>query len=336
MMVAYRIVLQLKSSRSTELETEVEQQHRGFHDGSPPSQVRMIQRAESVTSETGSVFSDQTLASSETNYSVVGRYTSTQIATATDTLLRTLCAHSSLVTLYCIAIILPGIGAERLQRNVRRMLKSFARNLREEASGELERLAAQLVTVKAGFVAQRIVERFEVHTERQSQKREDSSDEEEGDPIDEDTIQDLAAFEEFLLESNAFVAFQQQMFLFVHQELPVSFIATVEEDRVTNETLLTSPGRSEIIAVEPESNETGFKSRTLARIESVFQRVLIAAGCMEPSLEPGKVRLRWSCVSTVHQINVANGSVVYRNVVSDSGAMSLSFATMGSMKLLDV
>lgn len=250
-----------------------------------------------MISDSDCIFPDQTLASSVTNYSAVGKYTSKQIATATEALLKTLCAHSFLVPLYRVALSLPNVGAERLQWDVRRLLKILSWNLRDEARDELELLTSRSVSVKAGFIAQGVVEKFEVDSVRQrvvSLKEEDSSDEEEGgEPIDEDLIHDLASFEAFLVESHAFITFQQQLLLFVHPETTDPSSMAIEKTGATDEDALTRTIDG------PQDDETKAKLRSLASSNGVFHHVFVAAGFLEPHLEPGRVRLPWGCVSIV-------------------------------------
>lgn len=49
------------------------------------------------------------------------------------------------------------IGSERLTRNFRRLLKAFSVELKEEARDSVELESANLVLLKAGLVATRIV-----------------------------------------------------------------------------------------------------------------------------------------------------------------------------------
>jgi hypothetical protein len=240
----------------------------------------------SVISQTDSIWSIASLDSTATGFSVASGYSAAQIETATKELLRIFLEHHDLASLYKTAIERARIGPERLQRNVRRLLRAFAQDLQADADSELEKLAARLVSFKAAYVARSVIEKYEVKSlatvapncqpQHVSQKDGESSDEEEeeedtGDYVDEELIEDLSAFRQFLERGAAFANFQRQLEAFVRPK-------SVE---------VKGCGR------EKEHSFRTLLSQSQIALESLF----IAAGFLEPPLDLGMVRIRWRCVS---------------------------------------
>jgi hypothetical protein len=244
----------------------------------------------SVISQTDSIWSVASLDSTATGFSAASGYSPAQIETATKELLRIFLEHDNLASLYKIAMERAHIGPERLLRNVRRLLRAFARDLQADADSELEKLAARLVSFKSAYVARSVIEKYEVKSLRTfaanlqplhvSQKDDESSDEEEEveeeegyteDHVDEDLIEDLSAFRQFLAEGVAFAHFQRQLEAFVRPK-PVEVKGGGGEKEHSSRMLL---------------------SKSQIALESLF----IAAGFLEPPIDPGMVRIRWRCVS---------------------------------------
>lgn len=275
----------------------------------------------SIISQVESVFSEASLVSTATGFSAGSGYTPVQIATATRELLQVFQEDKSLVELYQIAIEHPDIGPERLQRNVRRLLKSFARNLQHEANKELEKLAWRLVWKKAAYVAQSIIEKFEV--ERRQARRscvgdEDSSDdedeeEEEGiheDPVDEDLIEDLSAFRRFLIEGDAFASFRHQLKQFVSPTLPDLHDDTGAEDLSSDQESLSSKDNKSFKRIGETCPGEQYSPSLWCKIRAMSANLLIAAGYLESPLEVGWTRLRWQCVSLHSHPPKPGGSLV--------------------------
>jgi hypothetical protein len=65
---------------------------------------------------------------------------------------------ANLTKLYRVAIRDSTTGPERLQRNIWRLFKLFARDLRREASEELEIMTSSFVSMKERYIAQCIIE----------------------------------------------------------------------------------------------------------------------------------------------------------------------------------
>jgi hypothetical protein len=217
-----------------------------------------------------------------------------------------------LIGLYRWALEDTSMGPDRLQRNVARLLQFFAKDLRREAGENLERVASRFVRSKAQYVAQCIVEEFhdtprdprrrhvwvnqresdkdggmqdndqyEV-VEAQLEVNEDQlevDDVDEVEPVDEDYFEDLAMLRTFLVRSSAFQIFRARLTKFVlskdlHQ---LDFDSAVK-------------GR-------PINAPLSRFWRFLISIGRILKVVLVAAGCLEPPLQPGFIRLRWECVS---------------------------------------
>jgi hypothetical protein len=177
----------------------------------------------SSSSYARSVFSTASLASSATDLSRdSGGYSAVQIARATKELIRILQDDEGLVPLYKRAIRDPMIGPSRLERNLRRFFKNYAEQLGELAGDRLEYLASRLVRLKAKFVAQSIMEKYDIKRSKHrkgttsTQEQEQSSDEEaETEAVDETEFDDLVSFCDFLVGSEAFEMLHTQMRSFV-------------------------------------------------------------------------------------------------------------------------
>ncbi|KAJ4364367.1 hypothetical protein N0V95_000776 [Ascochyta clinopodiicola] len=194
-----------------------------------------------------SVFSQESTQSSATGVSAVSGYSDAEIMTATKQLVSIFLEDTTSNQLYQRAFDHPRIGSDRLQRNLHRLLKTYSQNLHHEAQGELERLASQLVAVKARYVAQCVMEEFQVKPtvkrQRQNEAKADDSDQEEAEeedkipPIDEDRFEDIAVLRQFLVGSAAFGTFQEQLKSFVQPKsshLPPMFLD--EENHKTEST----------------------------------------------------------------------------------------------------
>jgi ankyrin repeat protein len=185
-------------------------------------QVDSFDGSSNSSSYARSVFSTASLASSATDLSRNSGYSAVQIARATKELIRILQDDENLVPLYKRAINDVLIGPARLERNLRRIFKNYAEHLSELAGDRLEYLASRLVRLKAKFVAQSIMEKYDaerpVHRNRSSwiQDEEQSSDEEaEAQAVDENEFHDLDSFRYFLVSSEAFGMLHTQMRSFV-------------------------------------------------------------------------------------------------------------------------
>lgn len=283
----------------------------------------------SYAASVASVFSVTSLASSASDISKGSGYSAVQIATATKVLLSIFHEDEVLLSLYKHAIAAQNIGPERLERNLRRLFRTYAGLLEGEATERLEHLASRLVRAKSASLAKSIIEKLQViraSTELSpSEHNNESSGEEDDDassrPVNEDAFEDLVTFRQFLVESEAFKTFHNQLQAFVIPNL-------AKEDRnetMTKEALgCNDEGivKHEVLRPQVQSKtwHEWFKdvSQTLSMSYSeLFEILLIATGLhlsldtllltrdhvlvnmglLEPGLDQNKTRLRWRCVS---------------------------------------
>lgn len=223
----------------------------------------------------------RSIESSATLLSTLSGYTSVEMESATIELRRVLQEDIGLAKLYQLAIEDTNIGPERLQRNLGRLLKQMAQDLKVEASKELERLTSRFVAVKARNIAHCIVQDLRVTRQaRQTHEGpEESESEHEDNAIDENRFEDLTIFRTFLVESDAFQIFQSRLETFVHpKRLP-----EVEAK------------------IEIESTGTNYwSSKTflpLGWLNSICVSIISATGFVDPQIPSHAVRLKWHCVS---------------------------------------
>ncbi len=108
-----------------------------------------------VSTYAASVFSIQSLVSNATDLSQASGYSQMQIAAATKVLIDIFLNDEMLVPWYKCAIASTAIGPDKLQRNLYRLFKHYARDLGEEYVERLEYLASRLVAVRAHHLATR-------------------------------------------------------------------------------------------------------------------------------------------------------------------------------------
>jgi hypothetical protein len=274
---------------------------------------------ESVISHVDSILSVASLASTASEFSATSGYSAEKIETATKELLRIFLEDDGLNHLYQIAILRIDIGPERLRRNIHRLLKLYSRDLQREAAQDLEKHAARLVQFKSAHVAQAIVYKFKTKphvtavsysqpSASEDQSRMDDSDEGDDDDdedevtpdeaVNEDLIKDLAAFRQFLTKRPALTTFQKRLEAFIFSKAGPLISAPADFEAPLGQEITTSVVGDSISLKEINS---GMQSRptTLARIARTGMGLLIAAGYLEPPLEPGWTRLRWQCVSGI-------------------------------------
>jgi hypothetical protein len=225
---------------------------------------------ERVSTYAESVFSSDSMGSSATGLSSTSAYTDAEIVTATRELVNIFIEDSILRQLYQSALEDPRIGPDRLKRNLYRLLKKYAQNLQQNANGELERLAAQLVAVKARYVTQCVMERFYIRPVSQ-QRRKDASEELKDDSeeednqedddlpaIDEDRFEDIVVLHQFLVENVAFRLLQEQLKSFVQPKRSISpynktrFQSQVQSAKQIADAVLSGVPEEQLD--EPESN----------------------------------------------------------------------------------
>ncbi|KAF1847273.1 uncharacterized protein K460DRAFT_278788 [Cucurbitaria berberidis CBS 394.84] len=255
-------------------------------------------RASADTPYAAAVFSIGSQASSKTGISSASGFSAAQITTATEELLFLFHHDEKLVLLYENAMEKPEIGPERLQRNMCRILKVYARNLSREATTELERMAAQLVSLKARYLAQSIIEKFQLkpvpHQVLHYENQDESSEDDNANQVDEDLLEDLQKFRNFLIESAAFASLHAQLQSFV-----VSTPARRELLGVSGSVDISSPDTSTGHDIKRATiNKTTFVGNVqelLNPSKYLLRAVLVATGYLEPPLRAGFIRLRWEC-----------------------------------------
>ncbi|KAJ4384158.1 hypothetical protein N0V86_001003 [Didymella sp. IMI 355093] len=236
--------------------------------------------------------------SSITLVSIYSGITMVGLESATAELQKIFQQDPDLVRLYRRAIRDTAIGPERLQRKACELLKTFARNLRHEASKELEKMTCRFVSTKASYIAHIIVEELndtplnqQPYLNGTEQKHDDGTDGQDRydqsrvenlddlAPVDEDLFEDIPSLRFFLVNSVAFANFREELTKFV---LPKEL------------------GHPSNIGVEPE---TAVNTMLYSRwhlpysIAYAMESVFIATGCLEPPLQRDMIRLRWICVS---------------------------------------
>jgi hypothetical protein len=277
----------------------------------------------SESSYAASVFSIATMVSSVSNLSVHNNYSSQQIATATRELFDIFLKDGDLIQLYRRAVDDDEIGPERLQRNLRRLLRAYAKNLENEHTESLEYLASRLVAMKSVPLARAIIEKYhsalvEEEAETCTVQDDSSGDEAASQPVDETIFEDLKAFREFLTGAAAFETFKAQIRSFViPKSQPVGLLKSTTSGeksthgsthmaaKATAKTHTWQAWRTELAeAVDLLLTNRDFGLATRVASHVVFDaftlatdHVFIAIGFLEPPLSSKMVRLRWRCVS---------------------------------------
>lgn len=235
----------------------------------------------------------QSVESSTTLISILSGVTAVEMEGATTELQKVFQGDLHLTKLYRMAIDDALIGPDKLQRNLERLLRIMARDLRIEARKDIEKLTARFVAMKARYVAYCVVEdcynkpvvvqpQDESEDEVEVGEQPDGEDLEQVQPMDEDRFEDLILFRAFLVESNALQAFRDRLTLFVSPKG-----AQCEPPVTTTENF--APQLSSHTALD--------------YIKLFYKFCIDAMGFLEPPLEPNKIRLRWQCVSCLHFID---------------------------------
>ncbi|KAF3032468.1 hypothetical protein E8E12_003449 [Didymella heteroderae] len=271
----------------------------------------------SESSYAASLFSIPSIASSASDLSKHSHYSSRQIATATKELFDIFLRDPDLIKLYQRAISLPEIGPERLQRNLRRLLKAYAKNLEDEHTESLEYLASKLVAIQSGPLARAIVGKYYCAPTEEGEACtvQDDSSEDEVD-VDEKIFGDLKAFREFLTSATAYETFRAQMRSFVipkpqqpnrteqDESEDISLEPTTHKDVKTATIAITwqswRANFAEAVDILLIKRELGLATKAAFHLAFdafalATDPVLITVGILEPLLPPETVRLRWRC-----------------------------------------
>ncbi|KAJ8114613.1 hypothetical protein OPT61_g3548 [Boeremia exigua] len=268
-----------------------------------------------------SIFSVKSLASDATDLSQSSGYSPKQIATATKVLIDMLQDENLLVPLYKCAMANTAIGPERLERNLYKLFKYFARDLGEEYGERLEYLASRLVALRARYLAKSIVEKYRPKSLPQlsllepQDSGEDSSEDELGaTSVADKDFDDLHMFRQFLVKSKAFTTLCVGIETFVLPKTStiadiypadlVKFSKTAK--RVSEASSLCNTWRiwredfTQTIDTVFQRRDLGLATKMAAQLISdglvlATDKIFIATGLLEPLLAPSSTRLRWTC-----------------------------------------
>jgi hypothetical protein len=206
---------------------------------------------------------------------------------------------ADLANLYCMAIQEISIGPERLRRNLRRLFKLFAQDLKGEATTRLETSACHFVASKARYVAQCVVEEyqgkptisFSPHLQWPRNQKFDALDPEEDDEVEEELHVEEVNVEEVNVEEDALDDFTDLRAFLVHSEAFQTFRQRLKTFVLPEETRLpTTP-------ITPIEDMLVYPRYDSYSMRMLLKSALVAAGYLEPSLTYGMTRFRWRCVS---------------------------------------
>ncbi|KAF7884178.1 uncharacterized protein EAF02_004514 [Botrytis sinoallii] len=248
---------------------------------------------DSVVSVADSIFSAMSLAtgSSMSSFSVS--------QTATDRLVRLLLEDAIIKPLCEDALQENGMSRERFERNLSRLLKGFAVELRKEAQTREQRQAAHLVRFRARNSAHVICSTLRTEKEQKGTKNvSDSSgaaplnveeeeiecdldiddDSDSGSESSEDASDDFQHLELFVKDSKAFELFREKLRIFIHPQkaqLPMVASRRNSLSSKTNNWAIALPGKSddfksELVATPKDVGE----NRTQLMALNDFQRYL--------------------------------------------------------------
>jgi hypothetical protein len=182
---------------------------------------------------------------------------------------------------------------DRLERNLRRLLKAFSKHLLEESTSNIERCAARFVRTQARKSAYLICNELDPSGERSRSSKKQSDEISESEPDEDgDELVDLDNFETFILKSVAFKRLRDNIRQFVNP-LPTS-------SRESRELVA-----QELFSLLPfaESTPLDAVSSTGIVAKSIFERSLkwvkktVNRLFKDPPIAKGMKRVRWTCVS---------------------------------------
>jgi hypothetical protein len=156
------------------------------------------------------------------------------------------------------------ISAEKLERNLRRLLKRFAVDLRKEAENLQQRCAAHFVRSRAtnsahiicsslGGNETKMTPKLFLHVPREAEAKEleDVSDNSSDSDNQDDELADLCKLEEFLVTSRAFETLRQNLRLFVYPEDSAAAVPKLGVNIATDECQSFEPA---IAVAEPRQD----------------------------------------------------------------------------------
>jgi hypothetical protein len=240
------------------------------------SPARRLSRSSSLASISGSVFST---ASGSSKSSIRG------FEGASEQLAWLLIEDSKLQPLWHEAAV--AVPLDRLERNLTRLLKIFAAELKEEAVTVQERRLAQFVRAEAKHSAHLVRREIDANEELwESNQKLEESESDDGD----DKPLNFKQLEKFLINSLAFEAFRKNLRQFISPELQPS----VSKEETERELWSILP----FAELEP-GDAVPDVWRDLKGLKS-FSRSLVKARnklFKHPPIAKGTKQITWTCVS---------------------------------------
>ena len=268
--------------------------------------------AESVESNVDSVASSRTSVVSD-KFSLL----------AADELVMCLLQHAELGIIYKAALESRHVGADRFERNFRRILKQYSRDLKKEARNRGQISAAVLVRRRSGYIANKFRQNHVLHAEAPSNphilkveqylrsmkgslsssssdkpwigdellEEPSSSDTDTSDDDLDDKLPELSQIKDFMFTSQAFLALRATIWQLVDHSLKLNL------GRLTTEIECC---RATPIDVSHEAIET-IPNRVKGVVED-FTKVSWDWWPLKPrrgNIPAGYARIRWCCVSAL-------------------------------------
>ncbi|PSN61897.1 hypothetical protein BS50DRAFT_148013 [Corynespora cassiicola Philippines] len=229
-------------------------------------------------SDSLSIFSVASLASSASDLSKASGYSALEIASATRELL-VLIQGDEILGPLCATAIQGEIGPQRFSRNFRRLLKLYAKNLQEEAHDRLEYLSARLVAIKAQYLATAIIEKhingmlapdLEPFENRDTCNESETSEDEEQDEVDGDgeNFQNFIVPRTFLIESNALKLLRSQLKHFVSSSKKADEQEPEQDEQVFDFQQEDSPQKGDLQEIYTNKNTEVYLQNACSQPES--------------------------------------------------------------------
>jgi hypothetical protein len=183
------------------------------------------------------------------------------------------------------------IPLERLERNLRRLLRVFSKDLEEEAATPKEKQVAKYVGTQARRSAYLICTELDPDSEGSMSKKTSEEFSDSDSDVDGDDLADLDYFEAFISNSLAFEALRVNLGQFVSLSEPAG--RDVEE--------ATARGTPILVFVDSDVDVVPSTCSIVKQSSNpAFQRVIKIVHNLfhDPPLAEGMKRVRWTCVST--------------------------------------
>jgi hypothetical protein len=200
---------------------------------------------------------------------------------------------------------------ERFERNLRRLLKDFATELRKEADTTQQRHAANFVRFRARNSAHMICNSLRAGEKERAPKDvedEGGGSEDADSDRSEDELENLQQLEHFLKTSRAFEIFRIKLKAFVYPSEKQTEQAKVDikidegkegsKDVDTRESRPSSNEGSEILGTNDQNPQIMLSARNalMPGFDRVMKPLVGVLRSTRPPLLPGKTRIEWQCV----------------------------------------